>query len=58
MSDLRARSTGCLLGCAVGDALGASFEGLWSSAIPDEADLLEGFHEFEGYPTGQYTKRS
>ncbi|MCA8989365.1 MAG: ADP-ribosylglycohydrolase family protein, partial [Planctomycetaceae bacterium] len=30
---------GALLGCAVGDALGAPFEGLWEWDIPD--DLLD-----------------
>jgi ADP-ribosyl-[dinitrogen reductase] hydrolase len=53
--ELLDRVTGCLLGCAVGDALGAPFEGLWSSSIPDEAALLAEFHEYEGYPRGQYT---
>jgi ADP-ribosylglycohydrolase len=27
--DLRDRFLGCLVGCAVGDALGAPFEGYW-----------------------------
>jgi ADP-ribosylglycohydrolase len=49
------RFLGCLLGCAVGDALGAPFEGLWSHSIPDEESLLSGFSEWEGYPLGQYT---
>jgi poly(ADP-ribose) glycohydrolase ARH3 len=53
--ELRDRFLGCLLGCAVGDALGAPFEGLWSHSIPDEETLLNGFAEFEGYPPGQYT---
>ena len=52
---LRDRFVGCLLGCAVGDALGAPFEGLWSHSIPDEPALLGGFAEFEGYPRGQFT---
>lgn len=52
---LRERFLGCLLGCAVGDALGAPFEGLWSHAIPDEAVLMKEFAEFEGYPRGQFT---
>jgi ADP-ribosylglycohydrolase len=43
------------LGCAVGDALGAPYEGLWSHSIPDEEILLSGFGEFEGYPRGQFT---
>src|ERR1700736_5102940 len=52
---LRDRFLGCLLGCAVGDALGAPYEGLWSHSIPDAETLLAGFGEFEGYPPGQYT---
>jgi ADP-ribosylglycohydrolase len=53
--ELKDRFLGCLLGCAVGDALGAPYEGLWPDSIPDETTLLEGFAEFEGYPCGQYT---
>jgi ADP-ribosyl-[dinitrogen reductase] hydrolase len=52
---LRDRFVGCLLGCAVGDALGAPYEGLWGRGIPDEDTLLAGFGAFEGYPPGQYT---
>src|SRR5215472_15290513 len=52
---LRDRFLGCLLGGAVGDALGAPFEGLWSHSIPDEEALLAGYAEFEGYPPGQFT---
>jgi ADP-ribosylglycohydrolase len=52
---LKDRFLGCLLGCAVGDALGAPFEGLWSHSIPEEITLLSGYAEFEGYPPGQYT---
>ncbi len=53
--ELRDRFLGCLLGCAVGDALGAPYEGLWSRSIPSEDLLLAGFAEFEGYSLGQYT---
>jgi ADP-ribosyl-[dinitrogen reductase] hydrolase len=53
--ELRDRFLGCLLGCAVGDALDAPFEGVWSRSIPDVDSLLAGFAEFEGYPLGQYT---
>jgi ADP-ribosyl-[dinitrogen reductase] hydrolase len=53
--NLRDRFLGCLLGCAVGDALGAPYEGLWSHSIPDVETLLSGFAEFEGFPLGQYT---
>jgi ADP-ribosylglycohydrolase len=49
------RVIGCVLGGAVGDALGAPFEGLWARSIPDAAVLLAGFAEFEGFPRGQYT---
>jgi len=53
--ELRDRFLGCLLGCAVGDALGAPYEGMWSHSIPDSETLLSGFAEFEGFPSGQYT---
>ncbi len=53
--ELRDRFLGCLLGCAVGDALGAPYEGLWAHSIPGMETLLSGFAEFEGFPTGQYT---
>jgi len=46
---------GCVLGGAVGDALGSPFEGLWSDCIPERDQLLDDFAEFEGYPRGQYT---
>jgi ADP-ribosylglycohydrolase len=51
----RDRFLGCLLGCAVGDALGAPLEGLWSHQIPKQRELLAGFRPVEGYPLGQYT---
>jgi ADP-ribosylglycohydrolase len=53
--DLTDRVLGCVLGGAVGDALGAPFEGLWARSIPAPATLLAGFGEFEGFPRGQYT---
>jgi len=49
------RVLGCVLGGAVGDALGAPFEGLWSRDIPRPEELVAGYAEFEGYPRGQYT---
>jgi ADP-ribosyl-[dinitrogen reductase] hydrolase len=52
---LRDRFLGCLLGCAVGDALGAPHEGLWPQQIPDRKWLLNTFVEIEGYPRGQFT---
>jgi ADP-ribosylglycohydrolase len=53
--DLRERVLGCLLGCAVGDALGAPYEGYWPHQIPAPRWLLADFAEVEGYPKGQYT---
>jgi ADP-ribosylglycohydrolase len=49
------RVLGCVFGGAVGDALGAPFEGLWSSSIPDPMALLAQYAEFEGFPRGQFT---
>lgn len=52
---LQDSTLGCIIGCAVGDALGAPYEGLWGDCIPEESHLLSEFAEFEGYPRGQYT---
>jgi ADP-ribosylglycohydrolase len=54
-TELTDRVLGCVLGGAVGDALGAPFEGLWSHCIPEASVLLSEFAEFEGFPRGQYT---
>ena len=54
-TELMDRVLGCVLGGAVGDALGAPFEGLWSDSIPQPPALLAGFAEYEGFPCGQYT---
>jgi ADP-ribosylglycohydrolase len=54
-ADLTDRALGCVLGGAVGDALGAPFEGLWSRCVPAAPALLAGFAEYEGFPRGQYT---
>lgn len=55
MIDLRDRFLGSILGCAVGDALGAPFEG----ALPDPNRFDSAgeirFREIPGYPIGQYT---
>ena len=51
----KSKVTGALLGCAVGDAMGAPFEGLWGNTIPSGDELLENYHEYHGYPCGQYT---
>ena len=53
--DLKDRVHGCLLGCAVGDALGAPFEGYWDHQLPSRVALMRGFYEVEGFPRGQYT---
>jgi len=55
MTDLRNQFEGALLGCAVGDALGAPYEGYWARDIPGQEMLLGGFGDFDGYPLGQYT---
>lgn len=47
--------SGALLGCAVGDALGAPFEGLWPESIPETSELLSRYHLYDGYESGQYT---
>ncbi|WP_145041866.1 ADP-ribosylglycohydrolase family protein [Gimesia chilikensis] len=46
---------GTLIGGAVGDAMGAPFEGLWADSIPSAESLAASFHEYHGYPNGQYT---
>ena len=43
------------MGGAVGDAMGAPFEGLWSDDVPNSGSLVSSFHECHGYPAGQYT---
>ena len=46
---------GTLLGCAVGDALGAPFEGRSREEIAEVTDLTAGFHPFRSYSAGQFT---
>ncbi|MEW6731749.1 MAG: ADP-ribosylglycohydrolase family protein [Acidobacteriota bacterium] len=55
IDNLKEKVMGCIIGGAVGDALGAPFEGLWSDSIPEKSILLSAYSEFEGYPLGQYT---
>jgi len=55
MTPSRSIIVGMLVGGAVGDAMGAPFEGLWSDDIPASESLVASFHEYHGYPTGQYT---
>lgn len=50
---------GCVFGCAVGDALGAPYEGLHGSIITKLMGISEPvklkFGHFDGYPMGQFT---
>lgn len=55
MNTLRQRFLGSIMGCAVGDALGAPFEGAPPSAIRLSADEHIQFRKIPGYPMGQYT---
>lgn len=55
MPELRSKVTGAVLGCAVGDAMGAPFEGLWGDSIPTRDSLLDDYHLYDGYPSGQFT---
>lgn len=55
MTPTRSTVVGTLLGGAVGDAIGAPFEGLWADDIPTAELLVSSFHEYHGYPSGQYT---
>lgn len=57
--DLAGRIRGCLLGIAIGDALGAPFEHIWPGQNIKALDLAEGrindFHPYMGYPLGSWT---
>jgi len=55
MSRLRDRFFGAIVGCAVGDALGAPFEGAPSSVIHFGPEDTIQFQNIPGYPLGQYT---
>jgi ADP-ribosylglycohydrolase len=55
MTTSRSIVVGTLVGGAVGDAMGAPFEGLWSDDVPNSGSLVSSFHECHGYPAGQYT---
>lgn len=55
MTPSRSIILGTLAGGAVGDAMGAPFEGLWSHDIPTSNSLISSYHEYHGYPSGQYT---
>ncbi len=53
-TDTRSKFAGALLGCAIGDALGAPCEGLRSDQLA-RMDVAAGFRKIPGYPLGQYT---
>lgn len=55
MNPSRSIIVGTIIGGAIGDAMGAPFEGLWSDDIPSAESLVSSFHEYHGYPSGQYT---
>jgi ADP-ribosylglycohydrolase len=52
---LESKFSGALLGCAVGDALGAPFEGLIAGDLAGVEDITSQFRKIRGYPLGQYT---
>jgi ADP-ribosylglycohydrolase len=51
---LRDRFLGTILGCAVGDALGAPYEGMGANRLFQDTGRLD-FASFPGMPRGQYT---
>lgn len=53
--ELRDRFRACLLGCAIGDALGFPFEGATPEAIVRVPELAEDFRNRGRYARGQYT---
>ncbi|MBI3891414.1 MAG: ADP-ribosylglycohydrolase family protein [Candidatus Wallbacteria bacterium] len=53
--DLLNRFKGTLLGCAVGDALGAPFEGKPRSYFQAGTVMLDEYQRLPGYQPGQYT---
>jgi len=55
MNGLRERFLGTILGCAVGDALGAPFEGAPPASFRFSPDEPVRFRKIPGFPIGQYT---
>jgi len=53
--ELKEKFLGTLLGCAVGDALGAPFESAKGSVIKSVENLMSGYQPLANYPLGQYT---
>lgn len=54
-TNLRDRFLGAVVGCAVGDALGAPYEGRSRSQLLTCKEIAEDYHPIAGYPLGQYT---
>ena len=55
LEKLREKFIGCILGSAVGDALGAPYEGRRGSRIPLKVGIPAEYGQIRGYPKGQYT---
>lgn len=53
--EIKAKYIGCILGSAIGDALGAPFEGWVGSRIPLQVGTPSEYTKIRGYPEGQYT---
>jgi hypothetical protein len=49
MTDAQSMVAGVVIGCAVGDAIGAPFKGLWDTSIPSAESLVAQYHEYHGY---------
>jgi len=53
--EIRDKFIGCVLGSAIGDALGAPFEGWEGRKIPLQVGMPSEYAKMRGYPKGQYT---
>ena len=53
--DMKDKFLGTILGCAVGDALGAPFEGRSRNFMQKRDKLTSNYEKIPGYPLGQYT---
>jgi ADP-ribosylglycohydrolase len=53
--NLKDKFLGAILGCAVGDALGAPLESAKGSVIKREDNLIQGYRKISRYPLGQWT---